>query len=132
MRIIGTFLLAAALCAGCGKTTKDEHAGHDQHGCSRGNAKPGMCGEHGVPEAECGICNPDKIAKLKPGEGLAVRLPSAESTKIVGVETAAPTIGAVWGKPTVMASAAKANTANSRLASGPARTMAERADSGLW
>jgi cobalt-zinc-cadmium efflux system membrane fusion protein len=95
MKIIGIFLLAAALCAGCGKTTKDEHAGHDQHGCSRGNAKPGMCGEHGVPEAECGICNPDKIAKLKPGEGLAVRLPSAESTKIVGVETAAPTIGAV-------------------------------------
>jgi cobalt-zinc-cadmium efflux system membrane fusion protein len=88
MKIIGTFLLAAALCAGCDKATKDEHAGH-------GEAKPGMCGEHGVPEDKCGICNPDKIAKLKPGEGLEVRLPSAESAKIVGVETAAPTIGAV-------------------------------------
>jgi len=93
MKRIGTFLLAAALCAGCGKTTKNEHDGHDHHGCSHGNAKPGMCGEHGVPEEQCGICNPEKIARLKPGEGLAVRLPSAESAKIVGVETAQPSVG---------------------------------------
>jgi len=97
MKLIGTFLLAAALCIGCGRA-KDEHAGHDHcknghDGHSHGKAEPGMCGEHGVPEAECGICNPDKIAKLKPGEGLAVRLPSAESAKIVGVETAPPSVG---------------------------------------
>ena len=93
MKIIGTFLLAAALCAGCGKAT-DEHAGHGHEGHAHGNAESGMCAEHGVPEDKCGICNPDKIAELKPGEGLAVRLPSAESAKIVGVETAAPTVGA--------------------------------------
>ena len=45
-----------------------------------------MCGEHGVPEAECGICRPDVAGKLKPGEGLKVRLPSSESARIVGRE----------------------------------------------
>ena len=95
MKTIGTVLLAAALCAGCGKAPQDEHAGHGHEGHAHGEAAPGMCGEHGVPEDKCGICNPDKIAQLKPGEGLDVRLPSAESTKIVGVETALPTEGAV-------------------------------------
>jgi cobalt-zinc-cadmium efflux system membrane fusion protein len=52
-----------------------------------------MCGEHGVPEAECGICRPDAVGQLKPGESLKVRLPSPESTRIVGVQTASPTMG---------------------------------------
>jgi len=95
VKIIGTFLLAVALCAGCGKVTKDEHDGHGHEGHAHGKAAPGMCGEHGVPEDKCGICKPEKIAKLKPGEGLDVRLPSAESTKIVGVETAVPSVGPV-------------------------------------
>jgi cobalt-zinc-cadmium efflux system membrane fusion protein len=91
-RLVPTLLLAA-LCVGCSKATKDEHAGCSDHGCKDNKPKPGMCGEHGVLEEKCGICNPDKIAKLKPGEGLEVRLPSKESTKIVGVETATPTVG---------------------------------------
>jgi cobalt-zinc-cadmium efflux system membrane fusion protein len=90
MKTITTILLSAALCIGCGKATKDEHAEH-----AHTKAAPGMCGEHGVPEEKCGICKPEKTAKLKPGEGLEVRLPSAESTKIVGVETAPPTVGTV-------------------------------------
>lgn len=47
-----------------------------------------MCGEHGVPEAECGICRPEVAGTLKPGESLKVRLPSSESAKLAGIETA--------------------------------------------
>jgi membrane fusion protein, heavy metal efflux system len=54
-----------------------------------------MCAEHGVPEAECGICHPDLAAKLKPGEGMKVRLPSTNSVSIAGVQTAVPTVGAI-------------------------------------
>lgn len=53
-----------------------------------------MCREHGVPEAECGICHPELAGKLKPGEGLQVRLPAPDSAKITGIETAQPTVGA--------------------------------------
>ncbi|WCJ60329.1 efflux RND transporter periplasmic adaptor subunit [Fontisphaera persica] len=54
-----------------------------------------MCAEHGVPEAECAVCRPDAAAKLKPGESLKVRLPSTNSTAIVGVRTSAPERGAI-------------------------------------
>jgi len=54
-----------------------------------------MCGEHGVSEVECGICRPEAVGQLKPGESLKVRLPSAESAKIVGVQTASPKIGLI-------------------------------------
>jgi cobalt-zinc-cadmium efflux system membrane fusion protein len=54
-----------------------------------------MCGEHGVPEAECAVCNPDSAAELKPGESLKVRLPSTNSTALVDVQTAVPDIGSV-------------------------------------
>jgi cobalt-zinc-cadmium efflux system membrane fusion protein len=54
-----------------------------------------MCGEHSVPEAECAICRPDAAATLKPGESLKVRLPSTNSTAIVGVQTAKPETGAM-------------------------------------
>ena len=102
MKIIGTFLLAAALCAGCGKT-KDELAGDTghNHGAIDTPAEAGheatvkMCKEHNVPLAECGICKPQLIPDLKPGAGLKVRLASAESAGMVGVETATPTVGAM-------------------------------------
>jgi len=54
-----------------------------------------MCAEHGVSEAECAVCRPDAAAKLKPGEGMKVRLPSTNSTAIVGVQTATPETGAI-------------------------------------
>jgi cobalt-zinc-cadmium efflux system membrane fusion protein len=82
---------------------KDEHAGHNHGPGEHGEAKPHvavkdgveMCAEHGVPEAACAICKPDLAAKLKPGESLQVRLPSTNSTAIVGVQTALPETGAV-------------------------------------
>lgn len=58
-------------------------------------ARPLMCTEHRLAEAECGICHPELVGKLKPGESVKVRLPSAESTKIIDIRTAAPEIGAL-------------------------------------
>lgn len=46
-----------------------------------------MCGEHRVPEAQCGICQPDKAAALQPGEGLWVRLASGDAASDSGIET---------------------------------------------
>lgn len=58
-------------------------------GASRADAKPAaavlMCNEHGVPEEECGICHPELLAGKQPGQGLKVRLPSAESAANAGV-----------------------------------------------
>ena len=80
----------------------DAHAGHN-HGPGEGHddapaAEHGeveMCGEHGVPEAACGICNPDAVAKLPPGQSLKVRLPAAESAQLAGIETATPRTEAI-------------------------------------
>lgn len=98
--------LAAGLLLFAGCDRPDEHGegdGHDHSGHAHGEAKAhvetkdgvAMCTEHGVPEAECAVCNPDDAAKLKPGESLKVRLPSTNSTAIIGVETAAPETGAI-------------------------------------
>jgi membrane fusion protein, heavy metal efflux system len=67
----------------------DSHAGHD-HGGGEGapHVHNDICGEHNVPEEDCGICNPDKIAGLKPGESLQLRLPSVRSAEVAGVKTA--------------------------------------------
>lgn len=54
-----------------------------------------ICAEHGVPEHECGICRPDNVRRLKPGQGVKVRLASAESAALVGVATATPTVGPI-------------------------------------
>lgn len=49
---------------------------------------PGLlCKEHRVRESECGICHPDLLAGLQTGEGLKVRLASAQSARKGGVET---------------------------------------------
>jgi membrane fusion protein, heavy metal efflux system len=90
---------AAALSTGC--TKQDGRAEADGHGHGEAQAhtetKNGvvMCAEHGVPEAQCAVCKPDLAAKLKPGESMQVRLPSTNSTSIVGVQTAMPETGAI-------------------------------------
>lgn len=59
-----------------------------------GEAKPTakvlMCKEHGVAENECGICHPDLLSQKQPGQGLKVRLPSAESAGKAGVVVSTP------------------------------------------
>jgi cobalt-zinc-cadmium efflux system membrane fusion protein len=77
---------------GHGAEETDSHAGHG-HGEEGGESvhvKGGICQEHMVPEDACGICNPDKIAGLKPGESLQLRLASGKSADVAGVQTAKP------------------------------------------
>jgi cobalt-zinc-cadmium efflux system membrane fusion protein len=104
-RIIGVSLAAAlaVLLCGCernGAAAADEHEGHAHgKGESAGEALAStgkqICGEHNVPEDECGICHPDMAGKLKPGEGTKVRLPAADSASIVGVELAQAAVGQI-------------------------------------
>lgn len=102
--ILGTLTMAALLLGGCAKPEAaggdtGDHAGHDHAGHDHGAHAPGetnadgveMCAEHGVPEAECGICQAGTLGTLKPGESLQVRLPSDGSAALVGIETVAPT-----------------------------------------
>lgn len=93
-------LVLALVGGGCGARARSPEggatAGHapEAHG-EGGGAAAGeeMCAEHGVGEAECGICNPDAIAGLEAGQGLKVRLPAADSADLVGVRTARPEAG---------------------------------------
>jgi cobalt-zinc-cadmium efflux system membrane fusion protein len=95
---------AVALFAGCKKPANlPDDDGHGHGAAGHGEAKAhtetkdgvAMCAEHGVPEAQCAVCKPDLAAKLKPGESMKVRLPSTNSTTMVGVQTATPEIGAI-------------------------------------
>jgi cobalt-zinc-cadmium efflux system membrane fusion protein len=98
----GAFLLVCAVLglgwAGCRKQqvhAEGEGHDHDHAAAEAHTAVDGvvMCTEHRVPEAQCGICKPQLAGQLRPGESVKVRLPSPESTKMVGVQTAPPTIG---------------------------------------
>ena len=98
-------LLVAALALVAGNSEAREALGQsEQRGGGPAKAettagKPAggekRCEEHGLPESECGICHPERAAGLKPGEGSKVRLPAADSAALVGVETAAATVGTV-------------------------------------
>jgi cobalt-zinc-cadmium efflux system membrane fusion protein len=94
---------ALVLFTGCGR--QETNAEDDGHGHGTGGhgaaahveTRDGvaMCTEHNVPEAQCAVCKPDLAVRLKPGESLKVRLPSTNSTDIVGIQTALPVTGAV-------------------------------------
>jgi len=62
----------------------DEHAGHDH--ASRGE----ICPEHGIPEEEDALCHGDHIGDLQPGEGMMVRLASAEVMDRAGISFSLP------------------------------------------
>lgn len=68
----------------------DSHA-HQGEAKASAHIQGGICQEHKVPEQACGICNPDKIAGLKPGESLQLRLASGQSADVAGIQTARPT-----------------------------------------
>jgi hypothetical protein len=97
--------MAALTILMCGSVTNEAAGAKAPAGHADGNttgateAKPAspkkMCTEHGLPEAECGICHPDMAAKLKPGQGSKIRLPAADSANLVGVELAQATVGEI-------------------------------------
>jgi cobalt-zinc-cadmium efflux system membrane fusion protein len=93
-------IASVAIFTGCNKQENPlgndahDHAGRKPNRKTKEKAELGattqasLCSEHGVVEEECGICHPELAARLKPGEGLKVRLPSLRSADIVGVRTA--------------------------------------------
>ena len=98
--------LILALVGGCkepgtpnghGHDDDHDHSEHEGHDHASHSVVDGvlMCGEHGVPEDQCAVCQPDLAMKLKPGESMQVRLPSKESTSLIGVEVASPETGAI-------------------------------------
>ncbi len=102
IQIWAFLLVLGVLCLGfAGCRRQQVHSENDGHGHAEGQAYTAtvdgvmMCAEHGVPEAQCGICRPELVGQLKPGESVKVRLPSPESTRIVGVHTASPTTGPI-------------------------------------
>jgi cobalt-zinc-cadmium efflux system membrane fusion protein len=56
-----------------------------------------MCNEHGLPEAECGICHPELLARNAVPGGLKVRLASPESASKAGVVVRPPDIQPMTG-----------------------------------
>lgn len=63
----------------------DPHAGH-----AHAAAPDGICPEHQVEEAQDALCLSDHIGDLKPGEGMLVRLASAQAGKRAGIRTVTP------------------------------------------
>jgi len=100
--IVLTAVASVAIFAGCNQqenrsgTDAHEHEGRKPRPKTKETAETGattndkalLCSEHGVAEDECGICHPELASRLRPGEGLKVRLPSLRSADIVGVRTA--------------------------------------------
>ncbi len=80
------------LLASCNPPAGDtiHHSASDVAAPKESHVQGGICQEHMVPEGNCGICNPDKIATLKPGESLQLRLASGTSADMAGVKTAKP------------------------------------------
>ncbi|MEJ5237624.1 efflux RND transporter periplasmic adaptor subunit [Limisphaera sp. VF-2] len=89
-----SLLLALVMQASCSDPESKSAAASDTDACCPPEGAAGttaadaaapaaFCGEHRVPEAECGICGPDRLRELPPGRGLLVRLPAPASTNQV-------------------------------------------------
>lgn len=91
-----------ALLPGCSRhggeeDGHDEHAGHAHSHGGGPEAQPGegkICKEHNVPAKECGICQPEGLSKLKPGESAKLRLAAPESAALAGVQVIKAELGA--------------------------------------
>jgi cobalt-zinc-cadmium efflux system membrane fusion protein len=80
---------------------KDEHAGHDhatensteadEHaGHGHANSPDGICPEHRVLESEDALCQGGHLSELQPGEGMKVRLTSADVAAKAGIKIVKP------------------------------------------
>lgn len=66
----------------------ETHGDHDHHHGDEGGHE--FCGEHNVMEAECGICQVNRVPVLGVGEGMKIRMASIHSASKAGVETVKP------------------------------------------
>lgn len=69
---------------------EDDHAGHDDHEGHNHGSVDGDCPEHGIPEAEDALCQPQLMDGLQPGQGLKVRLAAADAAERVGITASRP------------------------------------------
>lgn len=87
---------------------EDDHDHDHDHVHSHSHGGHGMrdgvlwCGEHGVAEMECGICQPQLLAGLQTGTGLKVRLPSARSLAQAGVRIGAAQQGGTAARKPIL------------------------------
>ena len=95
-------IVTLMICCGCNPPAGQGEGDGQNHGGQNAAAahvvtKNGvaMCAEHDVPEAECAVCKPHLADKLQPGENLKIRLPSTNSTALVGIRTATPERGTI-------------------------------------
>jgi len=72
--------------------TDHQEAGKDEHGHDHGGEGQDeeMCGEHNVLEAECGICQPQKVPEVRVGRGMKIRMGSSESAGNAGIRLSNP------------------------------------------
>ena len=86
-------------------TEADDHAGHDPdphagHDHAKSSEIPeGDCPEHGIPEAEDALCQPQLLEGLRPGQGLKVRLATADGAERIGLRSERPTAISEAGAP---------------------------------
>ncbi len=87
---------------------QDDHAGHghaeakvDEHaGHNHGSADiEGNCPEHGIPEIEDALCQPQLMEGLQPGQGLKVRLATADAAERIGITASRPLAAINQGNP---------------------------------
>jgi cobalt-zinc-cadmium efflux system membrane fusion protein len=76
-------------------TSQESSAGPSDTGgaLAASNSHSLFCAEHQVPEAECGICQPTLADRLRPGQGLKIRLPSTASEAKAGIVAEHPQPG---------------------------------------
>jgi len=79
------------------------HAHEDGHDHGHVQTAEGLfCGEHNLPEALCGICQPQLAETLKPGESLKIRLRSLEAARKAEIQTAKPQTGVLSDERTFL------------------------------
>ncbi len=69
---------------------QDDHTGHDDHAGHNHGPGDGNCPEHGIPEAEDALCQPQLMETLRPGQGLKVRLATPEAAERAGITASRP------------------------------------------
>ncbi len=79
---------------------------HEHEGEGHSETAEGfLCMTYNVLEAECGICQPQMAAQLKPGESMKVRLASSLSAEKAGIQIGKPLEGSIDREQTYLCEA---------------------------
>ncbi len=75
-----------SVCPSCNPATPPSKSSGPAKASTKSRARD-WCGEHQMAESDCGICGPGKLAGLSAGQGLKIRLASAEAGNIAGIRS---------------------------------------------